>query len=80
MKCRRQAWNCLRMIRKVNSIIFHLQLDIKIFIIIGEGSSGSELIAYQPSPYSNSLDLNDLLQNVGNPEMIEQGTSSMPSL
>lgn len=65
--------------KKGKLVIFHLQLDTKI-IFIGEGSSGSELIAYQPSPYSNSLDLNDLLQNVGNPEMIEQGTSSMPSL
>lgn len=65
--------------KKGKLVIFHLQLDTKI-ILIGEGSSGSELIAYQPSPYSNSLDLNDLLQNVGNPEMIEQGTSSMPSL
>lgn len=40
-------------------------------------SSGSQIIAYQPSPFNNNLDLNDLLSNVGNPELMDQGKKSL---
>jgi hypothetical protein len=55
-------------------VIFYFVANKFFLMILGEGTSaGSELIAYQPSPFSNSLDLNELLSNVGNPESMEQG-------
>jgi len=36
----------------------------------GQSGAGSELMAYQPTPYNNNLDLNELLQNVGDVETI----------
>lgn len=38
--------------------------------------AGSELMAYQPTPYNNNLDLNELLQNVGDVETIHNGKRS----
>jgi hypothetical protein len=29
------------------------------------GSARSDMITYQPSPFNNNMDLNELLQNVG---------------
>lgn len=43
----------------------HQQLRIRYWsILIPSDDQGSELMTYQPSPYNNNLDLNDLLQNV----------------
>ena len=42
-------------------------------LILGDqqnNQSGSEVIAYQPSPFNNNLDLNELLQSAG-----EQGNN-----
>lgn len=75
MKCHRQIWNYLQviMIRKVSFI--HAALTHNNFnFFVGEVSSDrSELIAYQPSPFNNSLDLNELLSNCGNSESLVQG-------
>lgn len=40
-----------------------------------DGNQTGELMNYQPSPYNNSLDLNELLQNVGDIDSVQNGKS-----
>ena len=38
-----------------------------------QGGGRSELMTYQPSPYNNNLDLNELLQNASDIESVQNG-------
>lgn len=74
MKCRHLTWICLTMIkeacsRKCRTLTFGILINI-FYDYLEEAGSGSrsELMNYQPSPYNNNLDLNELLQNVNDAE------------
>lgn len=60
--CRRRIWICLVTIRKVRWSLRLWELIFEDFSLDqAEGAAGSELMTYQPSPYNNNLDLNELL-------------------
>lgn len=69
------------MIRKVNEKIFTLinLANLSITHKSAEQESGSELMSYQPSPYNNNLDLNELLQNVDETDAGELNSISSTS-
>lgn len=53
---------------------FTLFWTLNLFLPLSDDSqSRSDLMTYQPSPYNNSLDLNELLQNVGDMDNVHAG-------
>lgn len=64
------------MIRKVKFNYFNkFRISHQLFNILDDAQSGvgAELMAYQPSPYNNNLDLSELLQNVDDVEPVHTG-------
>lgn len=68
-KCHRPTWICLAMTRKV-SWNWSSKIEFWPWINSLDQNARSELMNYQPSPYNNNLDLNELL-NVGDSDPIK---------